>query len=330
MTLVYAAVFIDAIHVKVRDGQVANRPVYAAIGVTIDGHKDVLGLWMGTGGEDAKFWMSVLIDLKNRGVADVFFLVCDGLKGLPDAVTNVWPQTIVQTCIIHLIRNTFRLVARQDWNAVKRDGRMCGLASALSKIHPVMRRAGEGQRVRWFSDDLPWVVPEPVLGEAIEAYDQRVAGDRGGLGAGTSQPTFHPFFRELATPRPRCIVASSNQGASSLAACPWTRPSRSSRRRTQARCPPRSDSRDSSCCYERCLALPTTVTSASAAPFPPSATRSCCAADTCASDTDGGPAAAAGLVPDAPPHAVVRQTTAASQGRNRVWKLREDSSMTRT
>lgn len=117
---VYAAVFIDAIHVKVRDGQVANRPVYAAIGVTVDGHKDVLGLWMGVGGEGAKFWMSVLVDLKNRGVRDVFFLVCDGLKGLPDVVANVWPQTIVQTCIVHLIRNTFRLVGRQDWDAVKR------------------------------------------------------------------------------------------------------------------------------------------------------------------------------------------------------------------
>jgi putative transposase len=118
---VYAAVFIDALHVKVRDGQVAHRPVYAAIGVTVDGHKDVLGLWMGTGGEGAKFWMSVLIDLKNRGVKDVFFLVCDGLKGLPEVVANVWPQTIVQTCIVHLIRNTFRLTARQDWDAVKRD-----------------------------------------------------------------------------------------------------------------------------------------------------------------------------------------------------------------
>jgi putative transposase len=118
---VYVAVFIDAIHVKVRDGQVANRPVYAAIGVTIDGHKDVLGLWMGTGGEGAKFWMSVLIDLKNRGVGDVFFLVCDGLKGLPEVVANVWPQTIVQTCIVHLIRNTFRLASRRDWDAMKRD-----------------------------------------------------------------------------------------------------------------------------------------------------------------------------------------------------------------
>jgi putative transposase len=118
---VYAVVFIDAIHVKVRDGQVANRLVYAAIGVTVDGCKDVLGLWMGVGGEGAKFWMSVLVDLKNRGVRDVLFLVCDGLKGLPEAVANVWPQTIVQTCIVHLVRNTFRLVGRQDWDAVKRD-----------------------------------------------------------------------------------------------------------------------------------------------------------------------------------------------------------------
>ncbi len=118
---VCVAVFIDAIHVKVRDGQVANRPVYAAIGVTVDGRKDVLGLWMGIGGEGAKFWMSVLIDLKNRGVRDVFFLVCDGLKGLPDVVANVWPHAIVQTCIVHLIRNTFRLASRRDWDAVKRD-----------------------------------------------------------------------------------------------------------------------------------------------------------------------------------------------------------------
>jgi putative transposase len=118
---VYVAVFIDAIVVKVREGQVANRPVYAAIGVTVDGRKDVLGLWVGSGGEGAKFWMSVLVDLKNRGVRDVFFVVCDGLKGLPDTVEAVWPQAIVQTCIIHLIRNTFRLTSRADADAIKRD-----------------------------------------------------------------------------------------------------------------------------------------------------------------------------------------------------------------
>jgi transposase-like protein len=118
---VYAAVFIDAIMVKVRDGQVANRPIYAAIGVSLAGEKDVLGLWAGTGGEGAKFWMAVLTDLKNRGVADVFFLVCDGLKGLPEVVSNVWPLTTVQSCIIHLIRNTFRLASKRDWDALKRD-----------------------------------------------------------------------------------------------------------------------------------------------------------------------------------------------------------------
>ena len=118
---VYVAVFTGAIVVKVRDGQVANRPVYAAIGVTVEGCKDVLGLWAGTGGEGARFWLSVLTDLKNRGVRDVFFLVCDGLKGLPEVVGNVWPLAIVQTCIIHLIRNTFRLTSRRDADAIKRD-----------------------------------------------------------------------------------------------------------------------------------------------------------------------------------------------------------------
>ncbi len=118
---VYAAVFIDAIMVKVRDGQVANRPVYAAIGVTLAGEKDILGLWAGTGGEGAKFWMSVLTDLRNRGVRDVFFVVCDGLKGLPEVVGNAWPQAIVQTCVVHLIRNTFHLASKRDWDALKRD-----------------------------------------------------------------------------------------------------------------------------------------------------------------------------------------------------------------
>ena len=94
---VYAAVVIDAVMVKVRDGQVASRPIYAAIGVTLTGDKDIPGLWAGTGGDGAKFWMSVLTDLKNRGVRDVFFVVCDGLKGLPEVAGNPWPQAIVQT-----------------------------------------------------------------------------------------------------------------------------------------------------------------------------------------------------------------------------------------
>jgi putative transposase len=137
---VYAAVFIDAIVVKVRDGQVANRPVYAAIGVTLDGGKDILGLWAGAGGEGAKFWMAVLTDIRNRGVRDVFFLVCDGLKGLPEAVGNVWPLTTVQTCIIHLIRNTFRLAAKRDWDALKRD-----LKPVYTAVNADAARAGLDQ-----------------------------------------------------------------------------------------------------------------------------------------------------------------------------------------
>jgi putative transposase len=133
---VYAAIFIDAIVVKIRDGQVANRPVYAAIGVTLAGEKDVLGLWAGTGGEGAKFWMSVLTDIKNRGVRDTFFLVCDGLKGLPEVVGNVWPLTTVQTCIIHLIRNTFKLASKKDWDALKRDVR-----PIYTAVNPTAARA---------------------------------------------------------------------------------------------------------------------------------------------------------------------------------------------
>ncbi|WP_414731597.1 IS256 family transposase [Williamsia sp.] len=118
---IYPVMFIDAIHVKIRDGQVTNRPIYVAIGVTTNGERDILGLWAGDGGEGAKFWLSVLTEIKNRGTADVCIVVCDGLTGLPDAVTAVWQQAIVQTCIIHLLRNTFRYASRKYWDQMARD-----------------------------------------------------------------------------------------------------------------------------------------------------------------------------------------------------------------
>jgi transposase-like protein len=118
---VYPVVFIDAIHVKVRDGQVANRAFYTAIGVTVDGKRDILGIWASPGGEGAKFWLGVLTELRNRGVADACIVVCDGLKGLPDAITATWPLAVVQTCVLHLIRATFRLAGRQHWDAMARD-----------------------------------------------------------------------------------------------------------------------------------------------------------------------------------------------------------------
>jgi transposase-like protein len=100
---VYPVIFIDVINVKIRDGQVANRPVYVALAVTADGERDVLGLWAGAhgDGEGAKYWLRVLTEIRNRGVADVCIVVCDGLKGLPDAISTVWPQAITQTCIVH-------------------------------------------------------------------------------------------------------------------------------------------------------------------------------------------------------------------------------------
>jgi transposase-like protein len=121
LDVVYPVLFIDAINVKIREGQVANRPIYVAIAVTVDGERDILGLWAGDGGEGAKYWHHVLTEIRNRGVKDVCMLVCDGLTGLPDAVAAVWPQTIVQTCVVHLLRNSFRYASRRDWPQIAKD-----------------------------------------------------------------------------------------------------------------------------------------------------------------------------------------------------------------
>jgi transposase-like protein len=120
---VYPVIFIDAIRVKIRDGNVVNRPIYLALGVTVDGERDILGLWAGEhgDGEGAKFWLRVLTEIKNRGVRDVLMVVCDGLKGLPDAVNTCWDKTIVQTCVVHLLRNSFRYASKRDWPQLARD-----------------------------------------------------------------------------------------------------------------------------------------------------------------------------------------------------------------
>ncbi|MGW4413093.1 IS256 family transposase [Nonomuraea sp. NPDC004702] len=117
---VYPVIFIDAIHVKLREGQVANRPIYVALAVTVDGERDILGLWAGDGGEGAKFWLHVLTEINNRGVGDALMVVCDGLKGLPQAIETVWPQAVVRTCVVHLLRASFRYAARQHWDAIAR------------------------------------------------------------------------------------------------------------------------------------------------------------------------------------------------------------------
>lgn len=97
----YPVIFVDAIVVKVRDGQVRNTPFYVVMGVTVNGERDILGIWSGDGAEGARFWLQVFTELKNRGVEDVLIAVCDGLKGLPEAINTTWEQTVVQQCIVH-------------------------------------------------------------------------------------------------------------------------------------------------------------------------------------------------------------------------------------
>lgn len=116
---VYAIVYIDALVVKVRtQGTVTNRAAYLAVGVDAEGRKHVLGVWLGDGGEGAKFWLTVLTEIRNRGVADVLIVCCDGLKGLPDAIEATWPEALVQTCVIHLIRASLRFASWKDRRSI--------------------------------------------------------------------------------------------------------------------------------------------------------------------------------------------------------------------
>jgi transposase-like protein len=130
----YPVLLIDAIVIKVRDTAVANRPVYVAIGVNLEGERDVLGLWLGpAGGEGAKQWMTMLTDLKNRGVADALIVCCDGLKGLPDAIRVVWPQATVQTCVVHMVRNSLRYASKKHWAKIVRQMRAIYTAATVAE-----------------------------------------------------------------------------------------------------------------------------------------------------------------------------------------------------
>lgn len=128
---IYPVIFIDAIVVKIRDGAVANRPIYVVLGVNMEGERDVLGLWVGQGGEGAKHWLNVLTELKNRGVNDAFIVCCDGLNGLPEAIAAVWPRADVQTCVVHLVRNTLRYTPQNVWAKITPDLRAIYTAPTL-------------------------------------------------------------------------------------------------------------------------------------------------------------------------------------------------------
>lgn len=118
---IYPIVYMDCIVVKVRhNGSVINKAVFLALGINLDGHKELLGMWMAEN-EGAKFWLNVLTELKNRGLQDILIACVDGLKGFPDAINSVYPQTHIQLCIIHMLRNSLKYVSWKDYKAVTQD-----------------------------------------------------------------------------------------------------------------------------------------------------------------------------------------------------------------
>jgi transposase-like protein len=151
---VWPVVYIDALWIKVRDGKVANRPVYLAVGVDLDGCKHVLGLWIGKDGEGARQWLTILGELKARGVEDVLVACCDGLPGLPDAINTVWPRATVQTCVIHLVRASLRYASKADHGK---------LVPALRKIYTApTEQAAEQAMEEFTASDLGRKYPAVV------------------------------------------------------------------------------------------------------------------------------------------------------------------------
>ena len=118
---VYPIVYLDCIVVKIRqDKRVINKSFYLALGVNMEGHKDLLGIWLSEN-EGAKFWLNVLTELQNRGVKDILIACVDGLKGFPDAIRTVFPETQIQLCIVHMVRNSLKYVVWKDYKAVTKD-----------------------------------------------------------------------------------------------------------------------------------------------------------------------------------------------------------------
>ena len=118
---VYPIVYLDCLVIKVRqDKQVINKAVYLALGVNVEGHKELLGMWISEN-EGAKFWLNVLTELQNRGVKDILIACVDGLKGFPDAINTVYPDTQIQLCIVHMVRNSLKFVPWKDYKAITAD-----------------------------------------------------------------------------------------------------------------------------------------------------------------------------------------------------------------
>jgi len=151
---VYPIVYVDALNVKIRDGIVQNRPAYLAVGVDLEGRKHVLGIWIGdSNGEGSKFWLKVLSELKNRGTNDVLIVACDGLKGLPEAINTAWPQAVIQTCVVHLLRGSFRYVSYGDRKKI---------ATALRPIYQAASREAAAEALDEFEDQYGTKYPAIV------------------------------------------------------------------------------------------------------------------------------------------------------------------------
>lgn len=156
LEVIYPIVFFDALRVKIRDeGLVRNKAVYVALGVRADGTKEILGLWLEQN-EGAKFWLRVMNELKNRGVEDILIAVIDGLKGFPDAIQAVFPETTIQTCIVHLLRQSLDFVSYKDRKAV---------AAALKGIYKAVDAAAGAAALALFEDG-PWGRKYPAIGQS--------------------------------------------------------------------------------------------------------------------------------------------------------------------
>jgi putative transposase len=152
---IYPLVFFDAIRVKMRDeGMVKNKAIHIALGVRADGQKEVLGMWIEQN-EGAKFWLNVMNELKNRGVEDILLAVVDGLKGFPDAINAAFPDTVVQTCIVHLLRNSMDFVSWKDRKS---------LAGALKEIYRAINADAAEQALTSFEQG-PWGQRYPAIGQ---------------------------------------------------------------------------------------------------------------------------------------------------------------------
>jgi putative transposase len=139
----YPIIYLDALYVKMRhEGRVENRAVYVAVGIKLDGLKDVLGLWTGNT-EGSKFWLTILSELRNRGMQDVFIACVDGLKGFPEAIETVFPRTLVQLCIVHMVRNSLNYVSWKERKQVSVDLKAIYTSPTVEAAQQELNRFGE-------------------------------------------------------------------------------------------------------------------------------------------------------------------------------------------